>query len=199
MCERLTYEGTGLHHKRSIRNVLRVEISPDPIILLGVGVYNGEEEELLDPDAIITFDRCSTSIKILLTEPNDNPRKPYSYELLSHKTLVMNTEEGIKLVKKKFPNKIKHTMTVWLDNPVILENNVGYEIEHNILPTDVQNHFSGYPITTLGADLWTCHGTTKDLTVLSNDVQFSFSDPLCITGRSCLWEGQIPYLRFWKL
>ena len=74
MCERLVYEGTGLHHKRSIRNVLRVEISPDPIVLLGVGVYNGEEEELLDPEAIITFDRCSTSIKILLTEPSDEHR-----------------------------------------------------------------------------------------------------------------------------
>ena len=75
MCERLTYEGTGLHHKRSIKNVLRFELAPDPIILLGVGVYNGEEEELLDPDAIITFDRCTTSIKIWLTTPSNIPKQ----------------------------------------------------------------------------------------------------------------------------
>lgn len=199
MCKRLTYEGTGLHHKRSIRNVLRLEIAPDPIILLGVGVYNGEEEELLDPEAIITFDRCTTTVKLWMTKPSDDPRKTYSFKLLSNKILVMNTEEGIKLVKKKFSNKIKHAMTVWLDKPVILEKDVGYEIEHTILPTDVENHFSGYPITTLGADLWTCHGSTKTTSVTSNDVHFNFSDPLSITGRSCLWEGQIPYLRFWKL
>ena len=111
----------------------------------------------------------------------------------------MNTEEGRRLVKKKIPNKVKHTMNVWLDDPIILEKNVGYEIEHNVLPTDVQNHFSGYPITTLGADLWTCHGSTKTPVVTSSDAQFLFSDPFGITGRSCLWEGQIPYLRFWKL
>ena len=199
MCERLSYEGTGLHHKRSIKNVLRFEIASDPIILLGVGVYNGEEEELLDPDAIITFDRCTTSIKIWLTTPSNNPNKEYSATLLSHKTLTMNTEEGRKLVKKKIPNKVKHTMNVWLDDPVLLEKNVVYEIEHNILPTDVQNHFSGYPITTLGADLWTCHGSIKTSIVTSYETQFAFSDPLGIAGRSCLWEGQIPYLRFWKL
>ena len=199
MCERLSYEGTGLYHKRSIKNVLRFKIAPDPIILLGVGVYNGEEEELLDPNAIITFDRCTTSIKIWLITPSDNPKKEYSTTLLSCKTLTMNTEEGRKLVKTKIQNKVKHTMNVWLDAPVILEKNVGYEIEHNILPTDVQNHFSGYPITTLGADLWTCHGSTKTSLVTSCGTQFTFSDPLGITGRSCLWEGQIPYLRFWKL
>ena len=160
MCERLTFEGTGLHHKRNIRNVLRLEVSPDPIILLGLGVYNGEEEELLDPEAIITFDRTTTSIKIWNITPSNDPKKENFTELLSSKTLVMNTEEAIKVAKKKFPNKVKHTMTVWFEEPVILERNVGYEIEHNILPTDVENHFSGYPITTLGADLWTCSGTT---------------------------------------
>ena len=179
--------------------MLRVEVSPEPIMLLGVGVYNGEEEELLDPEAIITFDRVTTSIKIWSITPSNDPKKEYSTELLSSKTLVMNTEEAIKLVKIKFPNKIKHTMTVWFDEPVILENNIGYEIEHNILPTDVQNHFSGYPITTLGADLWTCYGSTKTPTLIANNIQFSFSDTFAITGRSCLWEGQIPYLMFWKL
>ena len=199
ICERLAYKGDGLHHKKSIRNVLRINISPEPVLLLGVGVYNGIEEELLDPEAMITFDRTTTTIKIWSTPQNENNRKNNSEKLLSNQIVIVNTEQARKLARKKFVNKVKHTMTVWLDEPLLLNNNVSYELEHNIFPTDVQNQYSGWPITVLGSDLWTCYGTTKSPLSVSNETTFTFSDPLFKSGRSCLWEGQIPYFMFWKL
>ncbi len=66
MCERLTYEGDGLHHRRSIRNVVRVEVSPEPVLLLGIGAYR-RDEELFDPDFHITFDRTPTTIPLSTT------------------------------------------------------------------------------------------------------------------------------------
>ena len=48
---------------------------------------------------------------------------------------------------------IPHTMTVFLDKPLLIEANQDYDIEHNLIPTDVTNHFSGAPITLMGADL----------------------------------------------
>ena len=75
ICKRLDYAGDALHHKRNIRNVLRLKISPEPVLLLGVGVYNGNEEELFDPEAIITFDRTTTSIKIWSTSHSDDETK----------------------------------------------------------------------------------------------------------------------------
>ena len=188
-----------MHHKRNIRNILRFEISPEPVFLLGVGVYMGKEEELLDPEAIITFDKTTTNIKIWSTSQNNDDTKKNCEYLLSNKIIIVNTEQARVLARKKFETKVKHTMTVWLDEPLLLKNNVAYELEHNILPTDVQNHYSGFPITTLGADLWTCHGITKTPTSVSNEITFTFSDPMFRSGRSCLWDGQIPYFMFWKL
>ena len=198
MCERLTLnEGDALHHKKSIRNVVRLEISPEPVLLLGIGLYNGTDEEILDPNANITFDRTTTSINVW-TQIQNKDKKSVD-KLVSSKCIVMNTEQAKKIALRKFPNKVKHTMTVWLDEPLLLLDNLAYEIEHNVLPTDVQNHYSGWPITTLGAELWTCHGSTKSPTSVSNDIAFNFSEPLFKTGRSCLWEGQMPYLMFWRL
>ena len=53
---------------------------------------------------------------------------------------------------------IPHTMTTFLDKPFQIECGQDYDIEHNLIPTDVKNHFSGAPITLQGADLWTCYG-----------------------------------------
>ena len=53
---------------------------------------------------------------------------------------------------------IPHTMTIFLDKPFLIETGQDYDIEHNLIPTDVTNHFSGAPITLQGADLWTCYG-----------------------------------------
>ena len=57
---------------------------------------------------------------------------------------------------------IPHTMTIFLDKPFPIESGQDYDIEHNLIPTDVTNHFSGAPITLQGADLWTCYGRRSD-------------------------------------
>ena len=57
---------------------------------------------------------------------------------------------------------IPHTMTIVLDKPFLIEEGQEYDIAHNLIPTDVTNHFSGAPFTLMGADLWTCHGTRCD-------------------------------------
>ena len=162
-------------------------------------MYNGNEKELLDPEAMITFDKTTTTIKIWSTPQNEHKTKNNCEKLLSDRILIVNTEQARKLAREKFANKVKHTMTVWLDEPLLLNNNVSYEIEHNIFPTDVKNQYSGWPITVLGAELWTCYGTTKSLLSVSNEITFTFSDPMFKSGRSCLWEGQIPYFMFWTL
>ena len=199
MCERLTYKGDALHHKKSIRNVLRVEVSPEPVLLLGVGVYTGNEDELLDDVSgkHITFDRVTTTINIWTTSQSNDTKT--AAELISSKSITMNTEQAKTLAKLKIPNKIQNTMTMWLDEPMVLLPSIAYEVEHNILATDVVNQYSGWPITTLGADLWTCHGSTTSPITVSNKITFTFSEPLFKTGRCCLWEGQIPYFRFWRL
>ena len=196
MCERLAYDGDALHHKRSIRNVLGLQILPDSILLLGIGVYIGNEEELFDPDARITFDRTTDTVNIY--EVDKDTEKPI---LISSKSVTMNTEEAKILVKKKKQNRLTNTMTIWLDDEaVILHKNATYEFEHNITPTDVVNHYSGWPITTLGADLWTCYGIAKSFMVESHGTNFMFQEPFGLkSGRSCLAEGQIPYFIFWKL
>ena len=162
-------------------------------------MYNGKEEELLDPEAMITFDKTTTTIKIWSTlRYEDNTTNTFD-KLLSDQIHIVNTEQARTLARKKFANKVKNTMTVWLDEPIMLNNNVSYEIEHNIFPTDVQNQYSGWPITVLGSELWTCYGTTKSPSSVSNEITFTFSDPVFKSGRSCLWEGQMPYFMFWKL
>ena len=197
MCERLAYEGDALHHKRSIRNVVRVEVSPEPILLIGVGLYTGNEEELFDPDAHITFDRTTTTVNIWCSVSNDKGREVAS--LVASKSITMNTEEAKIIAKQKVQNKIPNAQTQWLDEPVLLMNNRPYEVEHPVLPTDVVNHYSGWPVTNLGADLWTCYGSTNSPIVKSDKTMFTFSEPLLKPGRSCVMEGQIPYLIFWRL
>ena len=71
-------------------------------------------------------------------------------------------------------------------------------------PTDVRNHFSGWPVTVIGADLWTCSGKAPDgkLSVEADGVLFTFAEsrlPAVGGARSCLEEGQLPHLWFWKL
>lgn len=53
----------SLHHKRSLRNTLSVSVNCD-ILLLGIGVYTGSDEDLFDESLTITFDR--TTHKIIL-------------------------------------------------------------------------------------------------------------------------------------
>ena len=90
---------------------------------------------------------------------------------------------------------IPHTMTVFLDKPLLIEANQDYDIEHNLIPTDVTNHFSGAPITLMGADLWTCYGKRYE-----KDHK-GFFDFKSVNerrrGRCSLEEGQFPYLLYW--
>ena len=196
MCERLTYEGDGLHHRRSIRNVVRVEVSPEPVLLLGIGAYR-RDEELFDPDIHITFDRTTTTINIWRCVSKNTEKE--SANLVTSKTLTISAEEAKKLAKQKVQNNIPNALTIWLDEPVLLINNMSYELEHHVVPTDVVNHYSGWPVTNLGADLWTCYGSTNSPIVKSDKTIFTFSEPLLKSGRSCVMEGQIPYLIFWRL
>ena len=120
------------------------------------------------------------------------------------------------------PSHVPNTNPVWLPIPCLLEPFTIYDIEHSLKPTDVTNHFSGYPITKLGAELWTCYGNggQKEVVALAgedteeekkkNDQRWSNSSsrssatvfrfsPSRRAGRCCVEEGQIPTLFFWKL
>ena len=101
------------------------------------------------------------------------------------------------------PGHIPHTETVWLkDQRCVLVPGENYELEHNLRPTDVINHFSGWPVTVTGAELWTCCGSGgEDRVTTPGGTAFFFSQSTLTGGRSrcCLREGQMPYLRFWKL
>ena len=94
----------------------------------------------------------------------------------------------------------KHTFTVFFEKPLILRNGGKYDVEHNLLPTDVTNHYSGFPITQLGADLWTCYGSNENNTLES---EFGFMKFSSVgdrrRGRCCLEQGQLPYLMYWPL
>ena len=85
----------------------------------------------------------------------------------------------------------EHTMSVLLKQPLILKKGQKYDLEHNEMPTDVTNHFSGFPITHLGADLWSCYGLRKEL------FDFGFMKFSSVEdrrrGRCCLEQGQFPY------
>ena len=72
------------------------------------------------------------------------------------KVLIMNTEQT--KTEARRPGRVVHTMIVWFERPPFVERNEAVEVEHNLMPTDVTNHFSGAPITLLGADVWTCFG-----------------------------------------
>ena len=92
--------------------------------------------------------------------------------------------------------RIANTTTIWLERPIWLERGVSYDIEHSLRPTDVKNHFSGFPFTVAGAELWTCFGRSID-PLVDEGVAFSFGKS-SQGGRCCLEEGQIPFLKFWK-
>lgn len=90
---------------------------------------------------------------------------------------------------------IPHTMTIILDQPLLIEAGQDYDIEHNLIPTDVTNHFSGAPFTLFGADLWTCKGKRCE-----KDKE-GFFDFKSVNerrrGRCSLEEGQFPYFLYW--
>ena len=109
----------------------------------------------------------------------------------------MNTAEAKAATNS--PTHVPNTNPVWFRHPCVLEPCTIYDLEHNLKPTDVTNHYSGYPITKLGAELWTCYGKggLEEITA-DNGTKFRFS-PSRRAGRCCVEEGQIPTIYFWNL
>ena len=184
MIERLELAGHALHHKRNIKNVLSLRATVKPFLLCGVGVYSGIDEDVLDPDAVITFDKTTTSVSVW----RDG-------KLVAEQTITMDTNQARKYINVRKSKLPKHTVEVHFPRPVILELNQVFEVAHSLSPTDVKNHFSGWPVTICGADLWTCYGQLK----ANHHRGLVFAKASEIQGRSCLNEGQLPYFFVWEL
>ena len=193
ICERLRL-GTGgenLDHRRGIKNRVRVAVSA-PVLFLGAGVYTGRDENIADERVHVTFDRTTDTVSVYTAEG----------KRVAELEQTMTTADARRAIRD--PGHIPHTMTVWArDQRCILRPGEDYELEHNLRPTDVINHFSGWPVTVTGAEVWTCCGSGGEDRVTSHGVTFFFSESTSSRGggrsRCCLREGQIPYLRFWKL
>lgn len=117
--------------------------------------------------------------------------------LVASTEIVKTTDQARREARCK-GGRIANTHFVQLKGPCTLESGTNYTIEHSLKPTDVTNHFSGYPITNLGAELWTCYGIGGQAEQTSSRVKFFFS-PGNRGGRSCVEEGQLPFLHFWIL
>ena len=189
VCERLRLGAVAanLDHRRGIKNRVRVAVSA-PVLFIGAGVYTGEDER----DHHVTFDRTTHTVSIYTAEGKRVAE-------IEHTTTTSDLRKAV-----GDAGHIPHTITLWAgDQCCVLRPGENYELEHNLRPTDVINHFSGWPVTVTGAEVWTCSGSGGEDRVTSHDVTFFFSESSSSRGggrsRCCLREGQIPYLRFWKL
>lgn len=88
-------------------------------------------------------------------------------------------------------------MTFFLEDPLFMNQDEAFDLEHNILPTDVTNHYSGFPITLTGADLWTCYGSMDESDQKYNPFWTFGSSIERRRGRCSLQSGQFPYILFW--
>ena len=130
LVERLVYCGDGLHHKRNIRNTLGIRqtaTSPcqhqSALVLTGVGLFTGNDEDILDLEANVTFDRTTATISCWDSESSDP---------ISETSLTMTTDQARKAVKSRPPEYPAHTMALYLKKPIVLEPGISYEIEHNL-------------------------------------------------------------------
>ena len=179
---RLHFHGRDLHHRRSIWNTISIK-PRDSIIILGLGVFTGHTSDILDMESPIVFDRSTTTINIWSAHVKST--------LLATRTVVTNTAEARANTKVAL---VPHTIAVQLRPPLHVKAEEAIDVEHNLQPTDVTNHFSGQPFTLLGADLWTCYGISSQ----TSSKFFTFSSVGDRRrGRCCLNEGQLPYLLFW--
>ena len=188
--QRLIFHGRDLHHRRSIWNNISMNIKAG-VILVGIGVYTGHDTDIMDFDNPIVFDRTTTTFNIWKVTLESTKQG----ELIATQSVIINTAmaRANVLQKESMPD---HTRTVFLNQPLSLTHGVKIDLEHNLMPTDVTNHFSGQPYTLMGADLWTCYGSAIP-EARENDF-FSFSSVGSRRrGRCSLDEGQIPYILFW--
>jgi hypothetical protein len=190
-CHRLTIAFGGgesclsLDHRKGIKNRLSVAVSRS-ILLLGVGVYTGRDEEIADESLSVTFDRTTNSVDV----------HQECGEVVAHAEATATTADARRMLSEV--GHIPNTCTVWLGDVCVLEANERYDVEHNLWPTDVRNHFSGWPITVIGAEVWTCYGKGGGPEVITNGVRFTFGQST--KGRRCCFEeGQMPFFWFWKM
>ncbi len=182
---RLTPTADFEDHRRRTRNTLSVATNVS-VALISVGVYTGKDEDLFNDSLEITFDRATTCVSIW----DENA-------LLATAEVTMTTEEA-KVAAKEPGRSLEDTHEMFFKRPIVLVAGRMYDIEHTVHPTDVVNHYSGWPITQLGAELWTCYGVASASVMASGGVTFTFADS-SRGGRSCLWQGQLPFVRFWTL
>jgi len=183
ICKRLKYTpgNDALDHRKSVRNCLRFAVSKS-IKFHGIWSYTGNDKEILDLSVPVVFERITTQFSIFHEE-----------QLLDQKVSIMNIAEARKKVKLK--DHVPHIETILLTTPIRLEKNIWYDLELIIYPTDVTNHYSGYPITLCGAEVWTCYGNNGKENIKIQEVEFRFMDSIR-GGRSSVTEGQIPAILF---
>lgn len=63
MCSRLEISDDLCDHRRNLYNTLAFEVSK-AIWLLGLDLYTGGDEEVLDPEAVFTFDRTTNVVEV---------------------------------------------------------------------------------------------------------------------------------------
>ncbi len=150
--------------------------------------------QVLDESLHVTFDRATDSVEV--TGAGDGERKAYAEVTMT----IEQARRELRRDKERIRARIPNTYTMWFKRPPRLEAREVVDLRHNLSPTDVSNHFTGAPFTVLGAELWTCYGSTPEgrTTFRSHGVEFRFAKS-ALKGRCCLEEGQMPYLRFWKL
>lgn len=190
-CQRLHLAGDGwplLVHKKSLRNTLAVTVVGRNVILVGVGLYTGKDQDILDEDAHITFDRTTDIVKVWRGKEEVGASEDVTDTVASRR-------------EARRSDHIPHTTTVCFRRPCVLSTGVAHDIEHRVFPTDVVNHYSGWPVTRLGAELWTCYGENGGATQVEtgrHGATFCFAES-ARGGRSCLAEGQLPLLWFWPI
>merc|ERR1712107_409734 len=144
----------------------------------GILIYTGNDKEILDLSVPVVFERVTTELSLICDS-----------NVLATKTSITTIQESRRKIRDL--DHIIHTDQLLLDLPVTLSRDTWYDLELRMYPTDVTNHYSGFPITTCGAEIWTCYGKNGNATVDTYGVQFRFSESLQ-GGRCCLIEGQIP-------
>lgn len=111
----------GLFHKRNIRNTLSIRVIPKSILLTGVGVYGGTDEELLDESLNITFDRTTTVVKVF---------ERATGSILIDQTSIWNTEQARDYARSQKP--MPNTYPVFFGKPCQLVEGQIYDVEHSI-------------------------------------------------------------------
>ena len=180
-----------MHHRRSIWNNISIDVKAG-MVIIGFGVYTGHDKDIMDLDLTVVFDRTTTTINIWKVQGSA------AGSLVASQSVIITTAMArAKILQKDENHVLDHTRTIFLSNPFCLSEAEKIDVEHNLIPTDVTNHFSGQPFTLMGADLWTCYG----IPAATDDAKanfFSFSSVGSRRrGRCSLHEGQLPYILFW--